>query len=246
ADYLYKIRQDNRRYPLESVRLSLVETWLEVKGKRLIRQLGSLRKKLTGPYHDRKPWSTTRFVNLDNAFTTSQARFQTTTEDPTYKGLFYHSTHDAANYSLSFISDRNKVEKYDVSVIGWLPFQTDVPKLEIGNFRENNKFIKFLHQVIADNVANADPQLQALANLFLLFSEPISWLHIADIRDPAPWGRIPYPEDIFGMVLVKDGLIVPGTYQPMPTHRILTTKGLFMLNGPFQEKLLERLSRICR
>ncbi|CAG8656134.1 708_t:CDS:2, partial [Dentiscutata heterogama] len=200
----------------------------------LFRQLVSLRKKLTGLYHDRKPWSTIRFVNLNNTFMTSQTRFQTTIEDPTYKGLFYHSTHDAANYSLSFISDRNKVEKHDVSVIGWVPFQTGVPKLEIGNFRENNKFIKFLHQMIADNVADADPQLQALAKY-----HQNGWLHIADIRDPAPWGRIPYPEDIFGMVLVKDGQIVPGTYQPMPTHRILTTKGLFMLNGPFQEKLLE-------
>ncbi|RIB05658.1 hypothetical protein C2G38_2023486 [Gigaspora rosea] len=207
---------------------------------RLIRQL--VQKKLTGLYRHRKSWSTVRFVNLNNTFTTSQTRFQTTIEDPTYKGLFYHSTHDAANYSLSFISDRNKVEKYDISVIGWVPFQTGVPKLEIGNFRENNKFIKFLHQVIADNVTDADPQLQALAKY-----QQNGWLHIAgELYLNQLICRIPYPEDIFGMVQVKDGQIVPDTYQPMPTHRILTTNGLFTLNGPFQEKLIERLSKICQ
>ncbi|CAG8473283.1 10349_t:CDS:2 [Cetraspora pellucida] len=206
----------------------------------LIGQLANVQKRLAVPYRGRKSWSTAKLMNLNNAFT-SQARFQTTIEDPTYKGLFYHSTHDAANYSLSFISDLNKVEKFDISVIGWIPFQTGVPKLTVGNFKENSNFIKFLHQVIADNVADADPQLQALAKY-----QQNGWLHIADVRDPAPWGRIPYPEDIFGMVQVKGGLIIPGTYQPMPTHRILTTKGLFMLNVPFHEKLLERLSKICR
>ncbi|CAG8544823.1 14567_t:CDS:2, partial [Racocetra fulgida] len=128
----------------------------------LIGQLTNVQKRLAVPYRDRKSWLTAKLMNLNNAFT-SQARFQTTIEDPTYKGLFYHSTHEAVNYSLSFISDRNKVEKYDISVIGWVPFQTGVPKLLVGNFKENKNFIKFLHQVIADNVADADPQLQALA-----------------------------------------------------------------------------------
>ncbi|CAG8464206.1 20846_t:CDS:2 [Racocetra persica] len=200
----------------------------------LIGQLTNVPKRLAVPYRDRKSWLTAKLMNLNSAFT-SQARFQTTIEDPTYKGLFYHSTHDAVNYSLSFISDRKKVEKYDISVIGWVPFQTGVPKLMVGNFKENNNFIKFLHQVIADNVADADPQLQALAKY-----QQNGWLHVADVRDPAPW------EDIFGMVQVKDGLIIPGTYQPMPTHRILTAKGLFMLNIPFHKKLLEKLSKICR
>ena len=66
-----------------------------------------------------------------------------------------------------------------------------------------------------------------------------------DARDPAPWGRIPYPEDIFGMVQVKDGQIIQGTYQSMPTHRMVTTKGLFMLSDPLHKKLLEKLNKLC-
>jgi hypothetical protein len=47
------------------------------------------------------------------------------------------------------------------------------------------------------------------------------------------------------MVQVKDGQIIRGTYQPMPTHRIVTTKGLFVLSDPLQKKLLEKLTKLC-
>jgi hypothetical protein len=47
------------------------------------------------------------------------------------------------------------------------------------------------------------------------------------------------------MVQVKDGQIIRGTYQPMPTHRIVTAKGLFKLNDFLQDKLLEKLINLC-
>lgn len=56
------------------------------------------------------------------------------------------------------------------------------------------------------------------------------WLHINDERNPPPWGRIAYPEDIIGSVEIKDGVIQKGTYQPMPAHRLMTRHGIFKLS----------------
>lgn len=114
----------------------------------------------------------------------------TTFEDSDYKGLFYHlienrnsnndshsnnnnniDDNESYKYLLSFLSDPNKVARNDVAVIGWIPIsqKPQQPELAISNstlknvFKENDKFLKFLHRVIADNVAFVDPQLQALA-----------------------------------------------------------------------------------
>ncbi|CAB4399237.1 uncharacterized protein OCT59_015060 [Rhizophagus irregularis] len=173
-------------------------------------------------------------------------RTKTFIEDKNYKGLYYHPTIDTTNYMLSFLSDNDKVNKHaDIAVIGRIPFDSEIddnntPKITTQNFIENKKFTQFLQQVITENVGDSDPQLQALAKYY-----QNGWLHVADARDPAVWGRIPYPEDIFGMVQVKDGQIIQGTYQPMPTHRIITTKGLFVLSDPLQKKLLEKLIKLC-
>ncbi|CAI2174382.1 12194_t:CDS:2 [Funneliformis geosporum] len=166
-------------------------------------------------------------------------------EDNNYKGLYYHPTRDKTDYFLSFLADNDKINKFfDITVIGSIPFKSEVadnniPQIIPHNFNENKKFTQILHQVIAENVYS-DVQLQALAKY-----HQNGWLHVADARDPAPWGRIPYPEDIFGMIQVIDGKIVHGSYQPMPTHRIVTAKGLFVLNDPLQEKLLEKMKKLC-
>ncbi|RKP27733.1 hypothetical protein SYNPS1DRAFT_10650, partial [Syncephalis pseudoplumigaleata] len=60
-----------------------------------------------------------------------------------------------------------------------------------------------------------------------------------DERNPAPWGRIPDPEDIFGSVQLKEGAIVPRSFQPMPTHRMVSSNGLFRLSDTLHAALLE-------
>lgn len=67
------------------------------------------------------------------------------------------------------------------------------------------------------------------------------WLHIADERNPPPWGRIPLPEDIFGSVLLEKGVIQPNTYERMPSHRFVTSNGLFKLSDPMQRILVSTL-----
>nr|CAG8575197.1 9297_t:CDS:2 [Entrophospora candida] len=164
-----------------------------------------------------------------------------TIEDKDYKGLFYHLMNNnyPKKFALSFLSDINKVKNHDV-IIGWIPYEKSIPqpKATPKNFKENDKFVKLLHQVIADNVATIeDLELKAFAKY-----RKNGWHHISDLRDPSPWGRIPFPEDIIGMVEVRDGKIISETYQPMPTHRIITTKGLFVLSEPFHRKLIEKLN----
>ncbi|KAG0204030.1 hypothetical protein BGX28_003909 [Mortierella sp. GBA30] len=70
------------------------------------------------------------------------------------------------------------------------------------------------------------------------------WTHIADYRNPAPYGRIPLPEDIFGSVQIVDGVIQPSTYQRMPSHRIVSSNGLFQLSEYLHEKLVQRLQNL--
>ncbi|KAI8990036.1 hypothetical protein BDB01DRAFT_718006 [Pilobolus umbonatus] len=65
------------------------------------------------------------------------------------------------------------------------------------------------------------------------------WMHIGDERNPPAWGRINYPEDIVGSVKLEHGIIQEGTYQPMPTHRLVTNNGLFKLSKPLTECVVE-------
>ncbi|KAG0018303.1 hypothetical protein BGZ80_007349 [Entomortierella chlamydospora] len=99
-------------------------------------------------------------------------------------------------------------------------------------FTENEAFNIVLHTVIQKNL-DKDPVIQLL--------QPEGWTHIADYRNPAPHGRIPLPEDIFGSVQVIGGVIQPSTYQRMPTHRIVSRHGVFQLSEYLHEKLVNHL-----
>lgn len=55
------------------------------------------------------------------------------------------------------------------------------------------------------------------------------WIHVSDRRNPPDYGRIAWPEDIFGSVEVDGaGNFVgeKGAYQPSGTYRILTREGM--------------------
>ncbi|KAI7852809.1 hypothetical protein BDC45DRAFT_512601 [Circinella umbellata] len=73
----------------------------------------------------------------------------------------------------------------------------------------------------------------------------IRWLHIGDERNPPPWGRIPYPEDIIGTVFIEGGVIQPNTYQPMPTHRLVTSNGIMQLSEPLTQCLVQEAKRVA-
>lgn len=49
-------------------------------------------------------------------------------------------------------------------------------------------------------------------------------------------------EDVMGAFQVKDGEIVPGSYQANPNHRILSHNGFFQLEPILQQRLLDELA----
>jgi hypothetical protein len=70
------------------------------------------------------------------------------------------------------------------------------------------------------------------------------WIHVSDQRNPPDYGRIAWPEDIFGSVEVDGrGRFVDGHghYQPSGTYRIITREGILGLSPFLLEKLVLRL-----
>ncbi|OJJ49279.1 hypothetical protein ASPZODRAFT_129710 [Penicilliopsis zonata CBS 506.65] len=70
------------------------------------------------------------------------------------------------------------------------------------------------------------------------------WIHISDNRRPPEYGRIAWPEDIFGSLEVDGkGQFVDGNgnYQSSGTYRIVTNNGILGLSPFLREKLVQRL-----
>ncbi|CAI7614869.1 unnamed protein product [Penicillium bialowiezense] len=73
------------------------------------------------------------------------------------------------------------------------------------------------------------------------------WIHISDTRRPPDYGRIAWPEDMFGSLEVDpNGQFVGdnGNYQPSGTYRVVTRDGIFGLSPFLREKLVQRLQEL--
>jgi len=103
------------------------------------------------------------------------------------------------------------------------------------NFARNPAFVAFMHEVIRRHGPTI-PSLLGAAK-----AQAHGWVYIVDGRTPTPQSAVP-PEDIIGGFEVKDGLIVPDTYQPNPNHRILSAHGFLRLDPALQAHLLEELA----
>ena len=69
-------------------------------------------------------------------------------------------------------------------------------------------------------------------------------MHLSDERAPPDYGRIAWPEDIFGSLEVDSkGAFVDGTgrWQPSGTYRVVTREGILGLSGFLRGKVVERL-----
>ena len=70
------------------------------------------------------------------------------------------------------------------------------------------------------------------------------WVHVSDQRNVPDYGRIAWPEDIFGSLEVDGaGNFVDGTgrYQASGTYRMVTRDGILGLSAFLRERLVERL-----
>ncbi|CAN8106011.1 unnamed protein product [Discula destructiva] len=128
---------------------------------------------------------------------------------------------------------------------------------------QNARFMAILNEVLAAH-ASQDEDLKAAA---LAFASPGGfglgagragagasnnqggaggggtggWVHLSDRRNPPDFGRIAWPEDIFGSVQVDGNGEIEGNFQPSGTYRVVTNDGILGL-GPFLTgKLVERL-----
>lgn len=73
------------------------------------------------------------------------------------------------------------------------------------------------------------------------------WIHVSDERNPPDFGRVAWPEDIFGSLEVDgEGKFVDGTgrYQQAGTYRMVTRDGVLHLSPFLREKLAERLKEL--
>ncbi|PLB40080.1 uncharacterized protein BDW47DRAFT_5677 [Aspergillus candidus] len=70
------------------------------------------------------------------------------------------------------------------------------------------------------------------------------WIHMSDERRAPEYGRIAWPEDIFGSLEVDaDGSFVGGNgnYQPSGTYRLVTRDGILGLSPFMRQKLVQKL-----
>lgn len=73
------------------------------------------------------------------------------------------------------------------------------------------------------------------------------YIHVSDQRQPPDFGRVAWPEDIFGSLeLDGQGKFVDGNgrYQEAGTYRIVTRDGILGLSPFLREKLVSRLKEL--
>ncbi|RSH92219.1 hypothetical protein EHS25_008634 [Saitozyma podzolica] len=70
------------------------------------------------------------------------------------------------------------------------------------------------------------------------------YIHITDERAIPPAGRIGETEDLIGSVFVENGEVVPSTYEPQPSYRLITQHGPPILPKGIDEHLLHVLRSI--
>lgn len=73
------------------------------------------------------------------------------------------------------------------------------------------------------------------------------FVHVSDQRNPPDYGRVAYPEDIFGSVEIDaTGNFVDGTgrYQPSNSYRMITNQGILGLSPYLRTKLVQRLEEL--
>lgn len=73
------------------------------------------------------------------------------------------------------------------------------------------------------------------------------YIHVADQRNPPDFGRVAWPEDIFGSLeLDGSGNFVDGhgRYQASNTYRMVTREGILGLSPYLRERLVEQLKEL--
>jgi len=93
-------------------------------------------------------------------------------------------------------------------------------------------FIDFMHEVIRASAPLEAGLRQAAAE------QKAGWVYVIDLRTPdGPQGTVP-AEDIIGAFAVRDGELLPESYQPNSKHLVLTKDGPVQLPQSLKEALV--------
>ena len=107
------------------------------------------------------------------------------------------------------------------------------------DFARNRPFVDYLHDFLKRELPKV-PAMRAEAR-----RQGKGWVYVIDRRTPMPAGEVP-THDIIGAVEVRDGELVPDSYQPNPNHVILSDRGLFQLDPQLHARLVAEVSAIKR
>jgi hypothetical protein len=107
--------------------------------------------------------------------------------------------------------------------------------LSLEYFRPNKVFKEFIQKVIAVE-APKDSELQAAA-----LAKREGQLYIIDNRVAELEREATSPEDILGVFEIKDGQIIPDSYQPNENYSIFGNNGLMQLPASLHEALISAL-----
>lgn len=125
------------------------------------------------------------------------------------------------------------------AVVGYSPLNsagTDIDLSSPAKVKLNPSFMAALNE-ICTAYGHLDPVMQAMAA-----AQDSGHLHIADEKNPPPYGRIPYPEDIIGTIRIEHGKLVKGTFTPMKeAYRPVSGEGVVKLSEYLEGKMLAML-----
>ena len=108
-------------------------------------------------------------------------------------------------------------------------------KLIHTNFAVNPAFVEFMHEIMAEYA----PRLAVTQSHAK--QQRNGWIYMIDQRRPEAEMLDPLEsmlEDIIGAFEVCDSQILPGSYQPMTSHKIMSDRGLFEVDPELKDLLI--------
>lgn len=106
-------------------------------------------------------------------------------------------------------------------------------------FNLNRDFMRVVHRVIGENITDEHifgSMIQVAADGNLFYS-------LYDLRAPPAYGRIPEVEDTLGMIEIRNGQVVRGSYEANNMYRPVSSYGFITLPDKLNELVRDELEK---
>lgn len=145
--------------------------------------------------------------------------------------------HQLFPYSLSLLPMISSDSKRDRSIFAHTG--TDNQELFYSNYIEDASFVSLMQDLIKSSHKELRYLLSSRAQ-----RQVDGWLSLVDERATLIYGRAAEPDDTIGFCLAQDGKILPETYSPMPSYRLISRLGIFSLPLPLYRRLIKGLEEL--